>query len=303
MDPDQAQQIRQAVMELTALDPSEQQEVIAEFRRTRVGSQEARGVEVAGELARHFAPPAAEPPKAKPSVRPPADTRFRFLCEAETDQLARILATERPQTIAVVLAHVPPHQASRLLVHLDPALQVDVIRRLIDLEETDPEILREVEQGLQARLAASVPMERRRVAGLKAVAEIIAASGSPGGNPLLENLFRFDRPLAERLRPGRFEFTDLVHADDRTLHRTLQEADPEWILLALIGAPPDWIDRFLSLLPDDLARRLRSELSSPGPIRLSDVDEARRRLAELAHQLALQGRIDWPSSVRSPQAA
>lgn len=303
MEPDQAQQIRQAVMELRELDPTEQEEVIAEFRRKRTGAPVASGVEVAGELARRFAPAAAEQPKAKPPARSPHDSRFGFLCEAEADQLARILAAERPQTIAVVLAHVPPDQASRLLMHLDPALQVDVVRRLVDLEETDPEILREVEQGLQARLAASVPMHRRRVAGLDAVAEIIAASGQAGVNPLLENLFRYDRPLAEKLQPERVEFADLVQSDDRTLRMTLQEADPEWIMVALIGAPPAWVDRFLGLLPDELARRVRSELSSPGPIRLSDVDEARRRLAELAHQLALQGRIGWPHRARSHHAA
>ena len=99
----------------------------------------------------------------------------------------------------------PTSRASRraaVLVRLPPALQVEVIRRLVDLEETDPEILREVERGLQARLSQQVPMQRRRVAGLAAV------DGHPQGGrqPRRPCRFsttwpRYDRTLAERLGP------------------------------------------------------------------------------------------------------
>ena len=122
---------------------------------------------------------------------------FRFLRDAEADKLVRVLAGERPQTIALVLSHLPPQQAGSVLARLQPALQNEVVRRLVDLEETDPEILREVEQALQSRLSEQVQMQRRRVAGLAAVAGILQASDGRTGMQILDNL------AASRPRPGR----------------------------------------------------------------------------------------------------
>jgi flagellar motor switch protein FliG len=311
MDAEQARQVRQAIMDLTSIDPQEQREIVAEFRRCRAPSrgvpstrEPLPGVEIDGELAKKFVPPSLDRPKkaatggrAAPEDAEPAPSSppFRFLREAEADRLARVLAAERPQTIALVLSHMPPQRAGNVLARLSAALQVDVIRRLVDLEETDPQILREVERGLQSRLSEQVRMQRRRVAGLSAVAGILEACDQQVGTGILENLSRHDRQLAERLHPGGLEFTDLVEADDESLGVTLRAADGELIQLALVGAPPEWIDRFLGLIPGVRARQIRRDLDHLGPTRLSDVEEARQRLAALARHLAAQRRIRLPS--------
>jgi len=302
MEPQQAQGVRQAILELGPIDPEEQREIIAEFRRNRAGAprEPLPGVELAGELAQRFAPPRSDRP-APPA--PASGPLFCFLRQAEVERVARVLAGERPQTIALVLAHMSPEHAGKVLARLDAAAQVEVVRRLADLEETDPEILREVERGLESRLAEQVPMQRRRVAGLSAVVGILGACDQQAGLQLLENISQQDRQLAEQLTPGSFEFADLVEADDDTLGTTLRAADPEWVMLALVGAPPEWIARFLTLVPESHARQVRRGLEHLGPTRLIDVEEARRRLADLARRLALQRRIRLPGTARWPLAA
>ncbi len=306
-----AQAVRQAILELDAIDPEEQQAIVAEFRRRvpakgpdRASSPDARrrsgfrmpGVEVDLELAKKFAPPALDRPAPPPpsEAAPPASPPFRFLREAEADKLARVLAAERPQTIALVLAHLPPQHAGSVLVRLEADRQVEVIRRLVDLEETDPEILREVERGLEIRLSKQVPMQRRRVAGMAAVAGILEASDRSTGDRILDNLDLYDRELADRLKPVEFAFEDLLTLDDASLGAVLRAGEAEWIQLALVGAPPEWIARFLDLLPQYAARQIRHELDHLGPTRLSDVEEARARLADLAQRLAAQKRIRVP---------
>jgi len=306
MDAEQARQVRQAIMDLGPIDSQEQREIVAEFRRccapsagapspgARSPRESLPGVEVDAELAKKFAPPSLDRSGSEDAEPRPSGPPFRFLREAEVDKLARVLATERPQTIALVLPHMPPQHAGNVLARLSAGLQVDVIRRLVDLEETDPQILREVERGLQLRLSEQVPMQRRRVAGLSAVAGILEACDQQVGTEILENLSHHDRQLAARLNPGGFEFVDLVEAGDEAIAVTLRSADSELIQLALVGAPPEWIERFLGLIPDAQARQVRHDLRQLGPTRLSDVEEARRRLAELARHLALQRRIRLP---------
>jgi flagellar motor switch protein FliG len=296
-------------MGLGQIDAEEQRAIVAEFRRQRTPSKTSEvsetsevwrgtapqfktpGVEVAPELAKKFMPPPLKRPAAEPAAPRPAGPPFRFLCEAEADKLVRVLSAERPQTIALVLSHLPPQHAGNVLARLEAGLQVDVLRRLVDLEETDPEILRDVERGLHARLSEQVHMQRRRVAGMAAVSGILEACDHQTGAQILDNLNLYDKPLAEKFNPVNFEFEDLLGLDDPSLGATLREADSELIQLALVGAPPAWIERFLNLIPESQARLVRGELEQLGPTRLSDVDEARLRLAELADRLVIQGRI------------
>ena len=106
-------------------------------------------------------------------------------------------------------------------------LQVEVVRRLVDLEETDPEILREVEEALQSRLSEQVPMQRRRVAGLQAVRH-------PRGQPTAawaRKILRQPggpRPLAGRAaRPAEpLDFDDLIDLDDDALAEVFAAAEP-----------------------------------------------------------------------------
>ncbi len=161
---------------------------------------------------------------------------FRFLQQAEADKLVKILGSERPQTIALVLSHLPPEQAGAVLVRFAPAAQVEIIRRLVDLEETHPEILREVGHALEARLSEQVRMQRRRVAGLAAVEGILEASGSQVSTQIFENLAALDRPLADKLGPERLEFSELACQDDQTLATLLTAAGRELWMLALVGA-------------------------------------------------------------------
>jgi flagellar motor switch protein FliG len=301
MSPQQAQAVRQAMVGLGEVASEEQHRVLDEFRRLEplTPGKNPPGIELDDSLAQALARPPERRSGDSEEWRP-ADVPFRFLREAETEKLAKILVAERPQVIALVLSHLAPEQAGKVLARLAPATQVDVVRRLVDLEETDPEILHDVERGLEKRLSELVRMQRRRVAGLSAVAGILEASEQQIGMQLLDNLAQHDHALADRLMPEPFEFTDLLAFDDRTLAKVLAAAELELVILALVGAPPEWSARLVRLLAEPEARQVNRALGSPGPTRLSDVEEARSRLAELAGQMAIQGRIELPRRQRLP---
>ncbi len=294
IDAARAQLVRRSVLQLGEIDPDEERNVIDEFFRAGAQARAATDVDLDGHFAGRLARAAASPPRGSDSLEASEEQPFRFLQEAETDKLARLLTAERPQTVALVLSHLPPQRAGAVLVRLQPPLQVDVIRRLVDLEETDPEILHEVERTLETRLSELVGMQRRRVAGLSAVAEILAASDQQVGMQILDSLNAYDRRLAERLQPDGIHFDDLGRLDDRSLELILTGADPEVAILALVGAPQDLSDRLLGLLPEPEARVVRRRLVHIGPTRLSDVEQARSELVELARRLAAQGRIRLP---------
>jgi flagellar motor switch protein FliG len=290
--PEQAQRVRQAMVDLEDIDPKDEQRVLEEFFRT--GTNENDHTD---RLRRKVAADAYVS-SSTPTADSSRHSAFRFLRDAEADKLARVLAGERPQTIALVLSHLSPDQAGPVLARLASPQQIEVIHRLIDLEETDPAILEEVEQALESRLSQQVRMQRRRVAGLQAVAGILDASPQAEGAKLLQTLAAGDPMLAERFAPPPVDFDDLVEADGRTWSVLIEAAEPEVLMLALFGAPPAIVDRILRRMPSAEAQSVRHKLDHPGPVRLSDVEQARQELADLARRLVGEKRIRLPRDVR-----
>ncbi len=290
---EQAQNVRQVMVNLDQVDPEEQRRVVDEFVRIGLKSpQKSQGVELAGGLARRIA---ESPERSKLGDTVPKGSKpFRVLQETEVDRLARALGTERPQTVALVLSHLPPGQAGGVLVRLPDTVQVEVIRRLVDLEETDPVILHEVEQALVTRLSRQVYMQRRRVAGVEAVSDILEASGGAVSLQILDNLASHDQALAGRFGPPPIAFEDLAELSDAAMEILFREAGRETVLAALFGAPHALIERIMRRFPPSEAKTIRRKIDHPGPIRLRDVERAQQRIAELARRLAIEGRIKLP---------
>jgi flagellar motor switch protein FliG len=57
-------------------------------------------------------------------------------------------------------------------------------------------------------------------------------------------------------------------------------------LAALLGASPTILDRLIGAMPAAEAKQLRRQLDHPGPIRLSDIEEAQHQMAVLAQRFA-----------------
>ncbi len=295
----QADEVRHAILRLSDVDPLEQNEIIEEFFRIGplMPQKNPPGIELDGKLAGRIAlsgevdQASKQPTQAEPLSD---NAPFHFLHETEFETLAPFLKREHPQTIAVVLSHVPPDRAGEILTHLPASVQVDVIRRLVDLDEADPRVVREVERELESWLSQQVRDRRRRAAGLAAVSAILSAATGGTRRSILKNLTRHDRSLAGKLRPDRFLFGDLVQLDDATLVAVLKAADPEVIVLALAGASADLVQRVTRQLPIEQGRSLSKALVHLGPTRLADVEEAQQALADLALDLEAEGRITLP---------
>jgi len=307
LGPEQEQQMRMAIVDLGDVDPQEQRRVVDEFMRVgpMMPQGEPAGVDLTEQRGSRWSPPSLndgermpEPPRTFSAGSSGTSRPFRFLHEAETERLARVLTDERPQTIAVVLSHLPPEQAGEVLSRLTASLQVEVIHRLVDLEETDAEILREVEEALQPRFAEQMRKQRRRVAGFAAVDQILQASQPQVGMKVIDNLSTRDKALAERLAPPtvHVEFDDLTALDDNSLAMIFEKAGAELSMLALLGAAPELVERVLRWLPPTEAANVRYKLEHPEPVRLSDVESARRKIADIAERLHREKHIELQGS-------
>src|SRR3954471_19863274 len=78
---------------------------------------------------------------------------FEFLRSADPRQVMTFLADEHPQTVALVLAHLSAEHAASLLAWLPLEVQSDVAHRIAVMERPSPEVVRQVEEELEHKLA------------------------------------------------------------------------------------------------------------------------------------------------------
>ena len=285
----QAEALRRAVAALDRVDPREQETAIADFLRGKAAPSRpsSSGIELDEGLARRLGLSASQP-LASTSVSP---APFRFLGKAAGGQVAPLLRGEHPQTVALVMSHLPEDQASLALADLDPAVQAEVIRRLVELDETHPDIVREVERGLESRITAQSQREEQRHSRLAVVAGILRAAAPEVRRGILANLARHEPELAAQLGARPPSFPDLLRLDDAALARAFDAVGPEVAVLALAGAPLQLVERIAAMFPARDAKAMRRAMEQLGPTRLSDVEEAQRQVVEAAEELNQRGAL------------
>jgi flagellar motor switch protein FliG len=199
LSPEEAGTIRDAMRTLGPINADEKADVAAEFRRTRPksGMGTAAGVELelSAPLPRNgYAEPAAATTNSDSS-------RFEFLANAPVSALVPHLAREHAQTIAVVLAHLVPDRAARVLASLPGKLQSETIERLSALGEADPESVIVLERELAAWMAKRAENRGSIARRRETVANILMAAGPETRRSILEELKTHNRNLAEQLEP------------------------------------------------------------------------------------------------------
>src|SRR5579872_3254005 len=80
---------------------------------------------------------------------------FGFLHKAGPENLLTFVVEEHPQTIALILSHLPATLSAAVLAKLPSNKQLDVVRRIATMEQTSPEVVRDVERSLEVRMRST----------------------------------------------------------------------------------------------------------------------------------------------------
>jgi flagellar motor switch protein FliG len=218
-------------------------------------------------------------------------TRFEFLRKAELPDLVAFLANEHPQTIALVLSHLPAEQGARLVQALPLPKQQEVVRRLASLEPTNPAVVEQVEKTLESRLSAYGTRGVRETDGLGAAAALLARLPRSTERGLIEALRADDPEFADSLRRRMFRFELLLRANDRGIQNLLKNVDAPTLSLALKTAGPELRDKFFRNMSPRAAERIREEMEVMGPVRLSEVESAQQGIVDEVLRLEESGEL------------
>lgn len=214
-------------------------------------------------------------------VRPP----FDFLAKVDPLQVAQQLSSEHPQTIAIVLAHLEPRAAANILKLIDPpALQVEVAHRIALTEQTTPDAIAMVEEGIKRRMT-TVVQTSTQVGGKKPLAQVLNQVDRSTEKAILHELHEIDPETANEVRKFMFVFEDISLLDDRSMQRLMKDVDNKDLALALRNVNEELRQQFFRNMSQRAAETLREEMALGGQVRMKNVEEAQGRVVEIVKRL------------------
>ncbi len=216
---------------------------------------------------------------------------FGFLQKVGSDNLLTFISEEHPQTIALIMSHLPPNMAAEVLGGLPSNKQLEVIRRVANMEQTSPEVVQDVERSLERRMISTLNQQMEKAGGISMVAQILNVTDRVTNKGILENLEHEDTELVDEIRRLMFVFDDLLKLDDKAIQALLKEIDNSQWAVALKGASEEIRNKILGNLSQRASDMLREEMEYLGPVRVSDVEGMQQTIVDTVRRLEEAGEI------------
>jgi flagellar motor switch protein FliG len=205
--------------------------------------------------------------------------------------ISELILDEHPQIIALIISYLDHGQASDVLAQLPEEAQSDVIQRVATLQTVQPDALRELEIVMQRKFQANTSLRASQVGGIPAAAKIMNFLTQDIEARIMSALKDDDEDLMVAIQESMFVFDNLIMSDDKSMQIIIRSVDTEDLVLALKGADEPLSEKILSCMSTRAAANVQDEMEALGPVRLTEVQEAQKRIINVARRLSDEGSI------------
>ncbi|WP_416208077.1 flagellar motor switch protein FliG [Chelativorans sp. M5D2P16] len=214
----------------------------------------------------------------------------------EPGRLARLLAQEHPQTVAVILARMAPQAGSKVVRELDRSQRGEVIRRVASMGQV-PQAAKAVIEKRIAEILRAEASGKDASAGQARVARLLNELDREDITDVMDDLEKAGSEDVEGIRARLFTFEEVVHLSQKARVALFDGLPADLVTASLRGAPGELAEAVLSALGARSRRMIESELQMEDDgVSVEAIGEARRRIAATAVELAQKGVIELPSA-------
>jgi flagellar motor switch protein FliG len=284
------------IAQMESVGGSEQEMVIAEFLTSKASSLYASpgGLERAKELIKEAL--GRDASELIGNLQQQIESMpFGFVKKVEPQTLLHFIGDEHPQTIALLLSHVPSGYAAEVMAGLDPEKQLEVIRRVATIGRANPEAVSELEFGLEMRLSSMVNQQQANIGGVDSVAEILNVCDRSIERGIMETLGQEDPELSDEIRRLMFVFEDISKLGDRDIQALLKNVETAQWAMSLKGASQALQEKVMRNMSSRAADNLREEMDYLGSVRVSEVEAVQQKIVDIVRHLEDTGEISRPT--------
>jgi len=218
------------------------------------------------------------------------DKPFIWSRNINVGTLAGYVEGEHPQTIAMILAHMPSEISSEILMSLPEDLKGDISMRIARLGQISDDVVRDVDKALKLELSGAVG-PGGKAGGLQVLVDIINGVDKTTEDAVMEFVEEDNPEMANDIRNLMFVFEDLTSIDDTAMREILKKVEGQQLTYALKTATDEMKEKIFSNLSQRAGEMLKDDLDAMGPIRLAEVEESQQAVVRAAKELEADGTI------------
>jgi len=215
---------------------------------------------------------------------------FNWSRDVNPAALAGYLATEHPQTVAMILTHLPADISSEIMVALPEDKKGDIALRIAMLGQVPEDVVRDVDEALRLELG-TIGGGSTTTGGVQSIVDILNGVDKATEDVIMEMIEEEQGELADEIRQMMFVFEDLVSIDDRGMREILKKVESGQLTLAMKTASEEMKQKILGNLSSRAAEMLMEDLEVMGPVKLSEVESAQQEIVSAAKELEADGTI------------
>ena len=205
--------------------------------------------------------------------------------------IAELISDEHPQIISLKISYLEPTQASDVLVMLDEKVQPEIIKRIATIQTVQPDALKNLELVMQKKFAANTSLRASQVGGVKAAASIMNFMKGDDEQKIFKEIAKYSKNLMTDIQEAMFVFDNLIKSDDKSMQVIIRSVETEDLVLAMKGADEELKEKMMNCMSQRAAANIADEMEALGPVRLSEVQEAQKRIINTARRLSDEGSI------------
>jgi flagellar motor switch protein FliG len=205
--------------------------------------------------------------------------------------IAEMVQGEHPQVVAIILSVLENAVAADVLSFLPQEARPEIVERVARLETVQPAAMEELEAIMRKQVASRSSSASSSFGGVKAAAKIMNLTKVDMESMIMKGVESLDADLAQAIQDNMLTFADLGSVDNRAVQTLLRNIEPDLLMVALKGADEIVRDKFMSNMSERARAVFLDDMEAKGPMRLSDVEDAQKKIMRQARKLSEAGEL------------
>ena len=213
---------------------------------------------------------------------------FSFLQDIDVHQAITLVREESVPVASLILAHLEPKLAARILQALTPETQREIVPRIAKMQEVDAEVIRRAEEMLRSKVHDAAEPVKEEVNGRDALTEILRYMDPGREQAILADL---EPNMANSIRKRLFTMEVVFRLPDKDLQKVVRDYADRELALVLKGTAEQTRRRITSAMSERRRELVRLEEDAIGAAAKRDVERAQQDFLEYMQLLEQKGEI------------
>jgi flagellar motor switch protein FliG len=214
---------------------------------------------------------------------------FHYLEDIVVEDLIDFIKDESDFTMAIILSHMDPKQASNTLLLLDDNRRIKVVMSMHSIDRVNPDIIQTISKTLEKKVE-NLKKNNASIGGVKTVAAIL--NNMPAaGKDILSNINGLNVEMASDIKDHMFTFYDIQKIELSEMPKLMGEVDIPVLVQALRGESEETRDFFLSGMSQRNNKTFKEEDEVISKVKTVDKEKAQKLIAEKTRSLIENGVI------------